>query len=159
MRLRDSAFVNVFIHTHRGMHSQWSDPMINVMFWHVTLVDQSWLWRASKTGKNDFEPTDVDVRNCLFRSMGSFKPLAEFNGGLTVGNCAFYGKDKKGKPNGLYGDNAIAIARTFKDEAAHDFCTTDPAALKHGVELQCVPTDVNGNPYPAGPRPVGAYAR
>ena len=38
-------------------------------------------------------------------------------------------------------------------------CPIDTAALKHGVELQCVPTYVNGNPYPAGPRPVGAYAR
>jgi len=160
VRLRDSAFVNVSIHTNRGMYSQWSDRMDNVMFWHVTLVDQTWLWREGKAGKNgDYEPTDVDVRNCLFAKMGSFKPLAEFSGGLTVDRCAFYGTDKKGNPSGTFGDAPLRVPRAFADEAKRNYAPQPGSpATKHGLPLQCVPADIDGKAYPQGPRPCGAYA-
>jgi hypothetical protein len=160
VRLRDSAFVNISIHTNRGMYSQWSDVMENVIFAHVTLVDQTWLWRGSSKGKGNYSPKDVRVFNCLFRQMGSFVPLADFCGELKVHHNAFYGKDRKGvSDSGALGDEAIYVPREFVDESSRHYAPRKSSpAMKHGIPLQCVPADVNGKPYPSGPRPCGAYA-
>ena len=47
----------------------------------------------------------------------------------------------------------------YADEANHRYALPRGSpALKHGVSLQCVPADIDGKPYPKGPRPCGAYA-
>jgi hypothetical protein len=146
------------------MYTQYSDEMINVLFAHVTLVDQTWLWRKGKQGKDgDFKPTDVRVLNCVLRQMGGFADLANGDGsaGLLVRHNAFYGTERKGNPVKPYGSEALAIPRQFADEAAKNYALpASSPALKGGIGLQCVPADINGNPYPkAGPRPCGAYAK
>lgn len=158
VRLRDSAFVNVSIQATAGMYTQWSDEMANVMFWHVTLVDQAWLWREGTPGKSvDYAPVGVSVRNCMLKSMGSSVPVESFNGGLTVDHCAFYATDRYGAPAGTFGADFISVERCFRDETGRDYTPTNAAALSHGVPLQCVPADIGGRPYAAGPRAVGAY--
>lgn len=161
VRLRDSAFVNISFKTDVAMYSQWSDDMDNVLFAHVTLVDQTWLWRGQKGNKGNYNPKNVRLVNNLFRSMGSFQPIEDFGGELKVYHNAFYGKDRKGlKGEGAFGDDTIYVDREFKDEAKHHYALpAGSAALKHGIPLQCVPADINGKLYPVGPRPCGAYAQ
>ena len=80
--------------------------------------------------------------------------------GLKVWRNAFYGKDRKGGDTGEYGSETARAERPFADEARHHYALrAGSPALKHGVPLQCVPADINGNPYPRGPRPCGAYAK
>ena len=164
LRLRDSAFVNVSFKCDCGMYTQYSDEMINVLFAHITLVDQTWLWRKGKQGKDgDFKPTDVRVLNCVLRQMGGFDDLANGDGsaGLLVHHNAFYGTERKGNPVKPYGSDTLVLPRQFADEAAKNYALpASSPALKGGVALQCVPADINGNPYPkSGPRPCGAYAK
>ncbi|MBR3957238.1 MAG: hypothetical protein IKJ89_05255 [Kiritimatiellae bacterium] len=161
IRLRDSAFINVSFKCDNGMYSQYSDDMENVIFAHITLVNQTWLWREGKPPKGTFNPKDVRVLNCVFAQMGGFAALANGDGtaGLKVHHNAFYGKDKKGRVCGEYGTETLRIERAFADEAKHHYALPKGSpALKHGVPLQCVPADINGKPYPSGPRPCGAYA-
>ena len=162
IRLRDSAFVNVSFKCDCAMYTQYSDDMENVLFAHITLVDQTWLWREAKGPKGTFNPKDVRVVNCVLRQMGGFAALANGDGsaGLKVWRNAFYGKDRKGGDSGEYGSETARAERPFADEAHHNYALrAGSPALKHGVPLQCVPADINGNPYPRGPRPCGAYAK
>lgn len=161
IRLRDSAFVNVSFKCDCLMYSQYSDDMENVIFAHLTIVDQTWLWREAKGPKGTFNPKDVRVFNSVFRQMGGFAALAGGDGsaGLKVYRNAFYGKDRKGRNIGEYGTDTIRAERPFADEANHTYALTKGSpALKHGIHLQCVPADINGKPYGAGPRACGAYA-
>ena len=165
VRLRDSAFVNVSFERvpDACFYSQYSDEMINVIFAHITLVNQPWLWRQGKKGKDgDYAPTDVRVFNCVFLSMGGFEGLnTDGSNGLLVHHNAFYGTDRKGRTVAPYGLNGLQISRSFADEAKKDFSLkAGSPALAGGVALQCVPADINGKPYPkSGSRPCGAYAK
>lgn len=162
VRIRDSAFVNVSMEVKIGMYSQFSDEMTNVLFAHVTDIDQSWLWREATQGKGDYAPTDVRFFNSVLRSMGGPAYLNNGDGtaGLKVANNAFYGTDKKGRPTGEYGSSTVHIPRTFVREDKHEFALpAGSPALKAGIPLQCVPADINGVPYPSGPRPCGAFAK
>jgi hypothetical protein len=145
------------------MYSQYSDDMENVIFAHITLVNQTWLWREGKPPKGTFNPKDVRSFNNVFAQMGGFAALANGDGsaGLLVRHNAFYGTERKGNPVKPYGSEALAIPRQFADEAAKNYALpASSPALKGGIGLQCVPADINGNPYPkAGPRPCGAYAK
>jgi len=161
VRLRDSAFVNVSFKCDCAMYSQYSDDMENVLFAHVTIVDQTWLWREAKGPKGSFNPKDVRVLNCVFRQMGGFAALANGDGtaGLKVHHNAFYGKDRKGRDIGEYGTETVRTERPSAGEERHRFALAkDSPARRHGVPLQCVPADIDGRPHPAGPRPCGAYA-
>lgn len=160
MRLRDSAFVNVSFQTTVKMHTQWGLEMENVVFAHITLIDQAWLWRGKEGDKGSYAPTDVRVLNCVLAKMDAYKPLEKFEGELKIHHNAFYGKDrKKEKGEGALGDDILYIDRSFKDEASHNYALTqDSPAMKHGISLQCVPADINGKPYPTDARPCGAYA-
>ena len=81
--------------------------------------------------------------------------------GLLVHHNAFYGTERKGNPVKPYGSDTLVLPRQFADEAAKNYALpASSPALKGGVALQCVPADINGNPYPkSGPRPCGAYAK
>lgn len=157
-RLRDSAFVNVLIENDGGdlVYSRFSEAMENVLFAHLTLIDQKWQWMQTKNGRGDFKPNDVRFVNCVFREMEGYD-LA--NGGLTIGNCAFYNKDFYGRTTTL-GENAVTIGRDFVGEAAKRFALVESSAgAKGGVDLPAVPADANGEKFPAGARPCGAFAK
>ena len=146
-RLRNSAFVNVLFERTPGNYflSQYSGPMENVLFAHITLVGQNWLWRDGYT------PKDVRVINCIFPSMGG--KSEEYGGELRVHHCAFPSE------KGAYGDDRAIAAPQYADPAAHDY-HPDPASAvcTVGMPLQCVPTDLLGKPFGDGPRAVGALA-
>ena len=154
VRLRDSAFVNIVFERHPDttFYSQYSGPMENVIFAHITLINQTWLWREG------YAPTDVRVFNNVFSSMGGYKTF-DGTDGLFVSHNAFYATDRKGKPTGDYGLECVHVERSFVDEAARNYhLASGSAALTAGRPLQCVPADIDGKLYPAGARPCGAYA-
>lgn len=161
VRLRDSAFVNVSFHLSptSGFLSQFSDELINVLFAHVTIINQSWLWRGATEGKQDFTPTDVRVINSIFSSMGG-KSSEKITKGLKVDHNAFYGFDKRGKSSGVYGTNAVRFDRPWANDASGDDFPLPKSspAYKNGIPLQCVPADYHGRLYPKGDRPCGAFA-
>ena len=142
LRLRDSAFVNVVFERTKESDflSQYSGPMENVLFAHVTLVNQTWLWR------DDFAPSDVRVLNCCVPSMGTHKSKRAFDGsganGLLVSHCFFTG----GK--GVFGLEAKRGDPRFANPDAHDYSLRPGSpALENYRPLQCVPADFRGIPF------------
>ena len=147
LRLRDSAFVNVvFERTEESdFLSQYSGPMENVLFAHVTILNQAWLWRG------DYAPADVRFLNCCPTSMGTLKTDRDFDGsganGLLVSNCFFL------NPKGVFGTDAKSGDPLFADPGARDYSLKPGSpALANFRPLQCVPADFRGAPYRADPR-------
>lgn len=147
LRLRDSAFVNVVFERTKesDFYTQYSGPMENVLFAHVTLVNQTWLWR------DNYEPVDVRVLNCCVPSMGTFKTTTPFDGsgahGLLVSHCFFYGG--KSAPFGL---DARTGDPLFADSAASDYSLRPGSPALAGFRpLACVPADFRGVPFRAAP--------
>ena len=146
-RLRNSAFVNILFERTPNNYflSQYSGPMENVLFAHITLVGQNWLWR------NGYTPKDVRMLNCILPSMGG-KP-EEYGEGLRVHHCAFP------KEKGAYGTDRTIADPQYADSAARDYHPASGSAVSTaGIQLQCVPTDLLGNPFGDGPRAAGALA-
>ncbi len=145
VRLRDSAFVNVVFE--RTMESdfltQYSGPMENVLFTHVTLVNQTWAWRTS------YAPVDVRIYNSCMQRMSDMSGEA-FDGsgakGLLVSNCFFY------NANGVFGQNALSGDPLFADAANSDYALqASSPALANFRPFQCIPTDFRGVPFRAAP--------
>ena len=141
LRLRDSAFVNVVFERTEDtkFYTQYSGPMDNVLFAHVTLLNQTWAWRAS------FSPSDVRVINCCMREMAEWSD-AHLDGsgtnGLLVSNCFFYNE------KGRFGLNALSGDPGFADPSASDYSfRPDSPALANFRPLQCVPIDFRGKPF------------
>ena len=153
LRLRDSAFVNVvFERTEESdFLSQYSGPMENVLYAHVTIQNQHWLWRG------DYAPVDVRFLNCCLTSMGTLKTERTFDGsganGLLVSNCFFT------NPKGVFGLNALSGDPLFADTNASDYALlADSPALANFRPFQCIPTDFRGVPWsdePSGLRTLG----
>ncbi len=145
VRLRDSAFINVVFERTKetSFYTQYSGPMENVLFAHVTLLNQTWAWRSS------FLPTDVRVINCCMRNMAEWSD-AELDGsgknGLLVSNCFFYNE------KGAFGLKALSGDPHFVNPDKSDYAfRPDSPALANFRPLQCVPVDFRGNPYRARP--------
>lgn len=159
-RLRDSAFVNLSIGATGGdlVYSRFSEDMENVLFAHVTLVDQTWQWMQAKNGRGNFKPNGVRMFNNVLRKMEGFE-TSDGSQGLLVKGVAYYNKDFYGKTD-VFGEGAVVIERRFAGEAEGNFALPEgsPAATA-GIRLQSVPADINGVPYPDGGRPCGAYAK
>lgn len=159
-RLRDSAFVNIVVENTGGdlVYSRFSEEMENVYFAHLTLVDQKWQWMQTKNGRGDFKPKGVTMVNCVFKEMEGY-PTGDGSAGLAVRNCAWYNKDFYGKTE-TFGEDPVVIDREFANPAEGNFAVPATSnASTGGMELSSVPADVNGERYPAGMRPCGAYAK
>lgn len=142
-RLRDSAFVNVlFEKGDTVMFSQYSEEMENVLFLHLTIPNQSWLWREGYT------PTEVLMANCVLLNMsGSDRP------GLVIDHSHFIDARKPAGSAVTTGD-----AR-FRAPAEHDYrLLNESPARGQGRPLQCVPADLDGEPHPATGRNRGCFA-
>jgi hypothetical protein len=146
VRLRNSAFVNVvFEKGNTVMYSQYSDVMENVLFLHLTISKQSWLWRDT------YAPTDVRVVNGVFQSMSGHS--ADGTAGLWVEDNHFV------DPSRAPGANATTGDPLYTDAAARDFHLQPGSPARGGGRaLQCVPADIEGHPHPATGRNRGAYA-
>ncbi len=115
--------------------------MENVLFAHVTLLNQTWAWRSS------FLPTDVRVINCCMRNMAEWSD-AELDGsgknGLLVSNCFFYSE------KGVFGLKALSGDPLFAAPDKSDYALRpDSPALANFRPLQCVTVDFRGVPYRA----------
>ncbi len=159
-RLRDSAFVNIVIASTAGdlVYSRFSEDVENVLFAHITLVDQAWQWMQARNGRGNFKPKDVRMLNNVFLQMDGFE-TGDGSQGLLVRGSAFYNKDFYGRTT-LFGEQAVDIPRTFPGEERGRFALpADSPALTAGSAIQSIPADINGTPYPEGARPCGAYAK
>ena len=137
LRLRDSAFVNVVFErtVESDFLTQYSGPMENVLFAHVTLVNQNWLWR------DGYAPVDVRVLDCCMPRMAGHDGTG--TNGLLASNNFFYGA------NGVFGLDALSGDPLFADAANADYALrTDSPALANFRPLACVPADFRGVPWP-----------
>jgi hypothetical protein len=138
--LQDSAFVNcLFQKGDTVMYSQYSGSLDHVLFIHISLPNQTWLWREGLTTSNCF------MVDCLIASMGVVK-TADVSGLALQSNHFLKAESAKG-------DNATAGEAEFVDAGNLDYHlkATSPAA-RGGKALQCVPADMDGRPYdPASP--------
>jgi hypothetical protein len=143
--LRDSAFVNCLFH--KGdtvMVSQYSGPLDHVLFLHLSLPNQSWLWR------DGFQPTNCHMIDCLLTSL-STSPKAQ-SAGLTYEAVHVTGAKS---PIGTGGSVGTV---TFVDAGKLDFRPApDSAAAAGGTPLQCVPADLSGRPYDANRPSRGCF--
>jgi hypothetical protein len=143
-RLSNAAFVNVlFEKGDTVMLSQYSGELENVLFLHLTIVRQSWLWREG------FAPTGVVALNSIFQSMspGGDRP------GLTVENNHFSEPGKSAGAGVTTGDPL------YRAPGTNDFrLQPDSPARGSGRFLQCVPADIDGIPHPASKRNRGCHA-
>ena len=137
LRLRDSAFVNVVFErtAESDFLTQYSGPMENVLFAHVTLVNQNWLWR------DGYSPVDVRVLDCCMPRMAGHDGTG--TNGLLASNNFFYGA------NGVFGLDALSGDPLFADAANADYALrADSPALANFRPLACVPADFRGVPWP-----------
>lgn len=150
-RLRNAAFVNVlFDRGETVMYSQYSGPMENVMFLHVTLGQQSWLWRGQ--GDGAFSPSEVYMVNSIIPSMQAIHDAK--TDGLTIDHCHFVNDQR------AMGTNQTTGEPGHVDPAGNDFRMTQASpAWGTGRMLKGVPTDINGNAYDPDARNRGAYAK
>lgn len=149
-RLRNSAFVNVFVdRVPKGFfHSQYSGPVENVLFFHVGLVHQPWAWRKG------IEPKDIKIRNCLFPSYAEHSPADIPPGAIDIDYCHF--ETVRGQS---YGEHATKGGPMYRDVQAKDFALAQNcSAAGSAVDLQCVPADLYGVPYAKGRRNRGPFA-
>jgi hypothetical protein len=146
-RLRNSAFVNVLFErtTDTVMNSQYSGPVHNVLFLHMNIINQTWLWREA-----DFDAEDVHVINSVFGSMSTYNnpPLD----GLYIDTNHFSGSSNMGT-------NVTTGSPEYVSPAGRDYrlLATSPARGT-GLVLQCVPADIDGTPYHASSPNRGCYA-
>ncbi len=94
-RLRDSAFVNVsFTDVAHGntVASSASDEMENVIFSKFSLPDQTWRWRYSKSGRGDFKPSGVIVKDSEFGAMEGYE-VRDGSKGLELRDCVVKGAE------------------------------------------------------------------
>jgi hypothetical protein len=145
-RLRHSAFVNVlFAKGDTVMCSQYSGPMENVLFLHLGIVRQTWLWRDGYT------PVDVQAINGIFQNMSGYP--GDGSAGLRVDHNHFVDASRASGSNATTGDPR------YRDPAANDFrLAPDSPARGNGTTLQCVPADIDGFPHPAAGRNRGVHA-
>ncbi len=143
--LRDSAFVNCLFH--KGdtvMVSQYSGPLDHVLFIHLSLPNQNWLWR------DGFQPTNCYMIDCLLTSL-SATPKAQAAG------MSYEALHVTGAQSPVGKDSSTGAVE-FVDAAKLDFRPApDSAAAVGGVPLQCVPADLDGRPYDASSPSRGCF--
>ena len=143
--LRDSAFVNCLFHKlNTVMYSQYSGPLDHVLFIHISLPNQTWLWRDS------FKATNCYMIDCIINSMGITKGADVKD--LTLDTNHFFKSAPDQDAKATIGEPA------FRSIDQRDFrlLPNSPGAAG-GRPLQCVPADIEGLPYDAKSPSRGCY--
>jgi len=156
-RLRNSAFVNLPFErtTNTVMYSQYSEEMVNVLFLHINIINQTWLWRG--TGDGAYDADEVKVYNSIFGSMSLYEDASD--AGLEIDRCHFSGSNSMGTNKTLGDPQYVDHHDPLIDPSDRDYhlLGTSPA-YGTGRYLQCVPADIDGNPFNPAGRNRGAYA-
>lgn len=148
--LRDTAFVNclfVKFPADSVLLSQYSGKLENVLFLHLTLPNQTWLWR----GKGP-ETHGVEMRNSILASLNTLD--AEYGAGIRSQRLHVI-RERAGAGTG---EEATKGDPAFADPATQDWRlkATSPAAGS-ALPLACVPADIDGRPWPEGKPNRGCY--
>ncbi len=144
-RLKNAAFVNVLFErtTDTVMYSQYSGELANVLFLHINIINQTWLWR------DGFDPDEVHVINSVFGSMSATSGAS--TDGLFVHHNHFSGN--------VFGTDASSGETKYVDPASRDYRLQESSpAYASGIFLQCVPADITGKPFNPDGRNKGSYA-
>ena len=150
-RLRNSAFVNLLFEKYNTvMYSQYSEEMENVLYLHMDILYQSWLWRGA--GDSALDATDLKLYNNVFQNMGLAEDATD--DGLDIDHNHFV------DPTHTMGTHVTTGTAGYVDPATNDYRIADTSpAWGTGRPLQCVPADIDGNPYHPTARNRGCYAR
>jgi hypothetical protein len=126
------------------MYSQYSGPLEHVLFIHISLPNQTWLWREG------LRTSGCQMIDCLIAQMGAVKSA-------DVSGIAFQSNHFL-KADSSRGDGATVGEAEFADPAGFDYHLkpASPAA-KGGKPLQCVPADMEGKPYDKESPSRGCY--
>jgi hypothetical protein len=148
--IEDIAFVNIVIDkdTSTVMYTQFDGYLNHVLFWHLTLDQQTFLWRDAINAHNTF------VEDCVLQQMGGGSGGAV--SGVTFSNNHFTDTSSYGA--GIYG-GAVSVGNPlFLNRGQHDYHLANGSPAKGtGKTLACVPADIDGNAFGASPN-KGAYS-
>jgi hypothetical protein len=143
--LRDSAFVNCLFH--KGdtvMVSQYTGPLDHVLFIHLSVPNQSWLWL------DDFRPKNCCMIDCLLGNLPATPKVQA--PGLSYAGLHVIGATT------LVSKGGTAGAVQFVDAPQLDFHPAlGSAVATGGAPLQCVPADIDGRPYDANSPSRGCF--
>jgi hypothetical protein len=135
--LRDSAFVNCLFH--KGdtvMVSQYTGPLDHVLFMHLSVPNQNWLWL------DGLQPTNCHMIDCLLTDV----PITAKTRAPGLTYEALHLLNAKSP----IGERGTTGPVEFADAAKLDYHPAPrSAAASGGVPLQCVPADIDGRPYDA----------
>jgi hypothetical protein len=148
--IEDIAFVNIVIDkdTSTVMYTQFDGYLSHVLFWHLTLHEQTFLWRDAISAR------DTYVQNCILQQMSGG------NGGAVSGVIFSdnHFTDTSSYGAGVYGTPFTAGDPGFADPAADIYrLQSGSPARGSGSVMACVPADIEGTLFGASPN-KGAYA-
>jgi hypothetical protein len=144
--IEDIAFVNVFIEKDPNtvMYTQFGGYMRHTLFWHITLKNQTFLWREATDAQ------DLYVENCIVASMGQ-------SAGVSVNGINF--ANNHFETGSTYGTSASTGNPQYVNTAAWDYhVQAGSPARGTGKVLACVPADMEGRAYSPTAPDKGAYS-
>lgn len=135
LNLKDSAFVNCLYDKIPGnpLRSQYSGKLDHVLFLHITLPNQVWLWRSNLTTRNCY------MLNSVISTIGAMQG-ADLSG-MTMDHTHVIGKNTIDNGTQMTGGDPIFVNA---DQNNFTFPTASPAA-GNAPKLQTVPADMDGN--------------
>lgn len=149
LNLKDSAFVNCLYvkKPDNAFRSQYAGKLDHVLFLHITLPNQSWMWRGNLKTRNCY------MLNCILSNMSINSTEGADLTGMILKDNHFIGKNST-----EIGTNLTQGDPHFKDPQSNDYTlmTTSPAA-GNATRLQTVPADINGKPRAEETTDRGAF--
>lgn len=146
--LKDSAFVNcLFVKTpDHPMLSQYSGKLDHVLFLHLTLPNQSWLWRGNLKSRS------CHMVNCLLPGMSVSTSEGADLSGFIIDHNHFIDAKR------AMGDNTTLGKPAFADPAADDYrLLLGSVAAGTGKSFPTVPADITGTAWNTARPSRGAY--
>ena len=122
------------------MLSQYSGKLDHVLFFHLTLPNQDWIWRGGLVARNCF------MMNCILPGISISTREGADVSGITIASNHFLRADRS------MGTDTTVGGGVFVDPAAGDYqARAEGAATGSGKPLVTVPADVAGTPWGGAP--------